>query len=222
MANLSDRVGRLISGSINAMIDAVENAAPEAVMEQALREIDEAIAEVRVSYGKITADKHLSSKQLTENSNKHEDLAGQIEIAISEGRDDLAEVAIARQMDLEAQVPILEVSIKDYFEREQELEGYIKALKGKRREMAQELEDYKKYKEATEKNQVLDGDNKPNPNSEVSAKVEAATRVFERVAGSMSSGSALDETSGKLMELEELSKKCAIQERLQALKEKQA
>ncbi|UTW54774.1 PspA/IM30 family protein [Kordiimonas sp. SCSIO 12610] len=222
MAKLGDRVGRIISGSINAMIDAIENAAPEAVMEQALREIDDAIAEVRVSYGKITADKHLASKQLTENSNKHEELTSQVEVAIAENRDDLAEAAIARQMDLEAQVPILEASVKDYSEREQELEGYIKALKGKRSEMLQELDDYKKHQAAAAQNQILDGDNQPNPNSDVNAKVEAATRVFERVAGSLPSGDALDETSVKLAELEELSKKNAIQERLKAIKDKQA
>ena len=40
---ITGRVSRIISGGFNALIDAVENAAPEAVMEQALREIDEAI-----------------------------------------------------------------------------------------------------------------------------------------------------------------------------------
>ena len=36
---LIKRVGRIISGSFNAVVDAIENAAPETVMEQALREM---------------------------------------------------------------------------------------------------------------------------------------------------------------------------------------
>ena len=38
--SISTRVGRIISGTINSLVDAVENAAPEAVMEQAVREVD--------------------------------------------------------------------------------------------------------------------------------------------------------------------------------------
>ena len=42
---LSSRVGRIISGGLNAILDAVEDAAPDAIMEQYIREIDDAIDE---------------------------------------------------------------------------------------------------------------------------------------------------------------------------------
>ena len=45
--SLSGRVGRLISGSFNALIDAVENSAPELVMEEAIRDIDGVVDEVQ-------------------------------------------------------------------------------------------------------------------------------------------------------------------------------
>lgn len=35
--SLASRVGRIVSGSLNALVAAVENAAPEAVMEEAVR-----------------------------------------------------------------------------------------------------------------------------------------------------------------------------------------
>lgn len=38
--NMTDRVGRIISGSLNALIDAVENTSPEMLMSEAIREID--------------------------------------------------------------------------------------------------------------------------------------------------------------------------------------
>ena len=45
--SMGARVGRIISGDFNSLVDAVENAAPEVVMEQAIREVDSAIDEVR-------------------------------------------------------------------------------------------------------------------------------------------------------------------------------
>ena len=139
--NLSNRVGRIISGGFNMLVDAVEDAAPEAVMEQAIREIDGAMEEVRTELGRTIAGKHLANTRLQEENTKHEDLAGQIELAVSEGRDELAEIAIAQQIDIEAQIPVLERTITVGSETEHELEGYLSALHAKRREMEDEPED---------------------------------------------------------------------------------
>ena len=40
--SIANRVGRIVSGSLNALVDAVENAAPETVLKEAIREIDSA------------------------------------------------------------------------------------------------------------------------------------------------------------------------------------
>ena len=90
---LTSRVGRIISGGFNALLDAVENAAPEAVMEQALREIDDAVEEVRNELGKVIANKHMANSRLLQVNQKCEDLAEKIELAVDENRDDLAEIA---------------------------------------------------------------------------------------------------------------------------------
>ena len=42
------RIGRLVAASANTLIDSLENVAPVMVMEQTIREIDEAIEEVSV------------------------------------------------------------------------------------------------------------------------------------------------------------------------------
>ena len=42
-----------MSGGANKLIDMLENAAPEMVLEEALREIDEAIYDVRTELGKL-------------------------------------------------------------------------------------------------------------------------------------------------------------------------
>ncbi len=65
---------------------------------------------------------------------KHEDLNKNITLAVKEGRDNLAEAGIAQQMDIEAQIPVLEHAIADPAEQGKELEAYITALQAKKRE----------------------------------------------------------------------------------------
>lgn len=55
--SITTRVGRIISGSVNALVDAFENAAPEMVMEEAMREIDSADDSIKkVTYLADTRD----------------------------------------------------------------------------------------------------------------------------------------------------------------------
>ena len=51
----------------------------------------------------VTARKHLASERLMEENRKHEDLSEKIEFALKESREELAEAAVARQLDIEAQ-----------------------------------------------------------------------------------------------------------------------
>ena len=62
--SIASRVGRIVSGSVNALVSAVENAAPETVMAEAIQEIDRAIDEVRVELGRVLGEKHLASTRL--------------------------------------------------------------------------------------------------------------------------------------------------------------
>ena len=132
---LSARVGRIVSGSAHALIDTIEGAMPDAIVQQTLREIDKAVDDVRAELGRTIAGKHLANKRLTEQSSRHEELAGQIELALRESREDLARAAVEHQLDVEAQVPVLEATVADAGKREIELEGYVAALLAKRREM---------------------------------------------------------------------------------------
>lgn len=219
--NIGRRVGRLVSGGFNALVDAVENAAPETVMEQAIREVDEAISDVRAELGKVIANKHLASNRLMEENRKHEEMGEKIRLAVGESRDDLAETAIAQQMDIEAQIPVLEKAIGDSGEQERELEGYVRALQGKRREMEQEL--------AAFRNSRATG---PAPGEEVitapggsdaERKVADASDTFDRVMGRASgipgpTGTSDRVTASQLAELDELARANRIKERLAQIK----
>ena len=60
---LSRRVGRLVSGGFHALIDAAENLAPEAVMNESIREIERAVDEVRAELGKVLARNTLPQRK---------------------------------------------------------------------------------------------------------------------------------------------------------------
>ncbi len=202
--NMTRRVGRLISGSINAVIDAAENVSPVIVMQESIREVDQAITEVRHELGKVVVQQHMTQDRIKNEENKHQLLQGQIGVALEENREDLAEVAISKQMDIEAQLPVLKHSLEDAAKQSKEMEGFIAALQAKKREMQEELKRYKLHTTEVEGNST----------AEQISKAEAA---FNRVMGTdiPVSGGA-DEA--KLAELEALTRKNRIEERLRAMK----
>jgi len=221
--SLIGRVGRIISGSFNSLIDAIENAAPETVMSEVIREIDTAIDDVRVELGRVVAKKHLANSRLMEENRKHEDLSEKIELAVKEGRDDLAEAAISHQIDIEAQIPILETTINDCGNNEKELEGYITALQAKKREMREELRQFRESMKETITSSSSISDSGVEVSSDVERKVAKAESAFERIAekatGIPGGGRTADrQTATKLAELEEIARKNRIQERLAVIK----
>ena len=220
--SISGRVKRVISGAVNGLVDAVENAAPEAIMEEAVREVEGVIEEVRTELGKVIADKHLANKRLLQASKKLEELADKINLAVKENRDDLAEAAISRQLDIEAQLPILEERISELGGQEKKLEGYIGALQGKRREMQEDLRLFR-----ASRSSMQDGTGSGDQPAAVSAvkhenRIDRADAAFERVLGKAASSPPSNsndrETAAKLAELDDLSRKNRISERLAALK----
>ncbi len=223
MTNLTTRVSRLVSGSVNAAIDAIENMSPDMVMEQSIREVEGAIAEVRAELGKASADRHLASKSLANNSAKHDDLAEQITVAVQNERDDLASVAIARQMDLEAQIPVLEQSIAEAAEREKEYENYIDALKGKRADMLDELAAFKARQSEQPENTVIDASGNPSSAHAVNQKIDQASAAFDRASGYAADvlGTS-SKDAAQLAELKDLARTSEIEKRLAAVKQKSA
>jgi len=209
--NIASRVGRLVAGGLNAIVDAAENASPEIVMQQSIREIEGVIDEIRAEMGKAAVSQHLLENRLAAEQEKHQTLSAQIGVALKEGREDLAEAAISKQMDIEAQIPVMEKSLGEAVTNIRELEGYIAALQGKKREMQAELEQFKKAQAAP---------TAAEPSAAPQAKVDRAQAAFERVMGG-TAPAAGHADEAKLAELEALTRQNRIKERLEALKAKQ-
>jgi phage shock protein A len=153
---------------------------------------------------------------------KCKELGEKIELAVVNNRDDLAETAISQQLDMEAQIPILNTQISDLNSEEKELEGYIAALQGKKREMREELNLFKNSRKETAKDSLVTGG---RPLS-VETKIDRAESTFERILTDktgFSSGTATSnrKSAALMSELEEMSRKNRVKERLAAIKRKQ-
>jgi phage shock protein A len=218
--NIANRVGRIVSASVNSLIDTLEGVSPESVMQESIREIDSAVDDVRAELGTVIASKHLSNKHLSEKNTKHDELSAQISLAMKSERDDLARAGVSEQLDIEAQIPVLENAIIEAAEKEKELEGYLAALLAKSREMDKALKEFLESHRGTE---VIGSDGGSSSHkSSVTSKVSNATNSFDRVLsrnGVVTSDGKFDhENKAKLQELETLTREHRIEERLAALK----
>ena len=218
---ITSRVGRIISGSVNALVDSLESSTSDSVMNESIREVESAIDDVRAELGRVIARKHLANRRLMEENNRYESLTENIELAIHESRDDLARAAIGLQLDIEAQIPVLEATIGECAANERELEGYITALRAKRREMSAEL------KSRREKPVVAVSENGAASVSSLALvraadSVAKAENAYTRVSNGTpmpagnSAGSNL-ERSASIAELDDLARERRIAERLQAI-----
>ena len=213
--SLTQRVSRIVAGGAHALIDKAENLAPEAVMAQSIREIEQVITEVRADLGKAEAAKHLVLSQMTKLNGEHEMLAEQIETAVSLNRDELAIVAIGRQADIEDLLPVLQKTLDDHVEQAKELESYIVALLAKKRELEQTLNEYQAQCLAQNASLTTPG------GSDRQGRVEHAESSFSRILSrhtGMGLVPGLNAQAGKLKELADMQRSNRIAERLAALK----
>lgn len=214
--NIATRVSRIIAGSAHALLDKAENLAPDAVMAQTIREIDQVISEVRGDLGKAEAAKHLVLSQIAKLNTEHGKLDEQVEIAVTQNRDDLASAAIGRQADIEDLLPVLQKSLDEQSERAKELESYIVALNAKKRELDQTLIEYRTTLANQAATPSLGGI------SDRQARVEEAESSFNRVlsqqTGVASGVGGVNSDAGKLKELVEMQRSNRIAERLAAIK----
>jgi len=211
---LAVRVTRILAGSAHALLDAIEDMAPEALMRQAIREIDQVLADVRADLGKVEAAKHLITCHINKLNNENEQLAADVETALARGEETLARAGIERQTLIDDQTPVLQRSLAEQQERSRELEGYITALLAKRREMEDAFQQFLATR--------AQADAGAPARVEQSARLENAQSAFDRVLARQTGVTGLSmlntADAQKLKELQELARRNRIDERLAQLK----
>jgi phage shock protein A len=219
--SLKTRVGSVIAGGVHALLDKIEDLNPHAAMEQAIREADGVIDEVRHELGTVSANRHLAQQQHAKLNRSHEELRDQIAQALGAQRDDLARAAVSRQIDIEAQIPVLETTLADLARQEQELQGFTAALLAKKREMQEALAEFRKSRAATESAAQPVG--QANVEQRLGKVADAFDKIYQRQTGLDGTQQAASlEQAARLSELEQLVRDHKIAERMAQIKAGQA
>jgi phage shock protein A len=213
--SLQDRVVRLISGSAHALLDRVEGLAPEATLNQVLREIEQVLGEVRVELGRIEAAKHQLATRMGKLTGEHEELAARAELAVQQQRDDLAAACLERQTLIEDQLPVLQQNLETQRERAAECEGYLRALMARKQERETILREFiASRRRENAPGQAPDHGGRENR----AARAENAfDRIMARETGVVGFAAAQGDAM-KLKEIADMQRKQRIDERLAALK----
>jgi phage shock protein A len=124
------------------------------------------------------------------------------------------------QLDVEAQIPVLEATLSDATRREGELEGYIAALVAKRREMEEAFRAMlaARARGSEEAGAAPDGSGGA---AGVGRRVDNATAAFDRLMareGGPPLGGVDRDRGAKLAELEDLARRNRVEERLAAIR----
>jgi phage shock protein A len=208
------RVGRVMAGMANSVVDMAEQANPEAMLAQALREIDGAIDEVRTELGRAKGEQIRVEARMKQLEEERGTIEQRIDTALKGGRDDLAEAGIARQLDIEAQANLL-AQLRAESEAEiLKLESSLDAIRASRREAEDRLQDLRQTTTATPDGTLMGG--RDSRVTRANVKVEKAMNVTSRLTG-VPNGPAVQD-AGALQDLEALHRDNQIKERLAQLK----
>src|SRR3954452_7532430 len=215
------RVSRLLSATVEDTVDRMEKAGGDAVMREAIREADRAIDQVKAELQSTMARRLQAARQQKMFTEHAEELTTKAKFALGEGREDLAEAALSRQVDFEAQAKKLDTVQQQAREEEQRLEDGLAALNARKRQMEDALQAYL----ISQREASLGGDGRSRPARSAEKKLDAAEQAFNRAmagAGGTGSTRADGATINRVAEIDGLQRSATIAERLAALKAQQA
>ena len=219
--SLANRIVRLLSANAHAMLDSLEGRNPEAMLNQYIRELDEAIDEVATELGRAEAAKHLATASIARQNNEIEALAERIELAVKQGNDAAASAGIARQLDLEDTIAALHRSLDDATQKAVAHERTLLGLRAKRREMEAAVQAFLAA-EAQRAGEEERGAAGPAAAASGRAKAEKAeagfNRVMARTTGVVGTVTGSDADAGQLQALETMQRNHRIAERLARIK----
>jgi phage shock protein A len=215
------RVSRLLSATVEDAVDRMEQAGGDAVMREAIREADRAIDQVKRDLEATMARRLQAARQQRLLNERVGELTAKASFAIGEGRDDLAEAALSRQIDFEGQAKKLDAVQQQAREEEQRLEDGLAALKARKTQMEEALQAYL----LSRREAALGGDGPVRPNRSAEKQVDAAEQAFDRAmagAGGVGFTRADADTINRVAEIDGLQKSATVAERLAALKAQRA
>src|SRR4051812_33068387 len=168
------RVSRLLSATVEDTVDRMEQAGGDAVMREAIREADRAIDQVKAELQSTMARRLQAARQQKMLTERAEELTTKAKFALGQGREDLAEAALSRQVDFEAQAKELDVVQQQARQEEQRLEDGLAALSARKRQMDDALQAYL----ISRRGASVGGERSGRPVSSAEKKAGTAVKAF--------------------------------------------
>lgn len=130
--NLFQRISDIITANLNEMTESFED--PERMLKQAIREMEESIADATQETAKVLANEKLLAKELASNERQADDWQAKAEQAVNSGDDPLARKALSRKQEHQKLV----VALKDQLTAAQDASRTLKhQLEGMQAKMAE-------------------------------------------------------------------------------------
>jgi phage shock protein A len=186
-------------------------------MREAIREVDRAIDDVRADQQAAMARRLQAARQQSMIAKRLEELTEKARFALQEGREDLAEGALSRQVDLEAQASKLEAVQTDARAGEERLQESVAALRTRKKEIEEALAAFTTAKSEAS----MGGDGGLENASDIERQVEQAEAAFNRAmtaAGGAAFHRGSVEAINKIAEIDTMQKSATVAARLAALK----
>ncbi|GGE90396.1 PspA/IM30 family protein [Sphingomonas prati] len=216
--SLFARVSRLLSARVEDNVDAMERANSDGVMRESIREVDRTIDAVRADRERAMTRRLQAARQQEMIARKVEELTGKARFAIENGRDDLAEAALARQVDLEGQSTGLTDVQSVAREEEAKLEESLAALRARKTQMQEALAAF----DIARSDASMGGDGGFAQACKIERNVEQAEAAFDRAmagAGGVGFARGNAKALNGVAELDTLQKSATVSARLAALKQ---
>lgn len=208
------RIRRIISAGIEESVDAAERSGGTGVMREAIREVDAVIDDARAEHEAAMARRLLSARQARLFRERLASLDDKARFALGEGREDLAEAAISRQLDFEAQAAALEKAEAEAGTEVARLEECMTALRARKAEMQEALAAFELAQH--------DATSSTCPPARTERRVERAEAAFERAMNGTgtATGSARADlrATAKVAEIDTLQRTAIIAQRMASLR----
>jgi len=210
------RVRRVLSGRVEDSVDAMERSNSDTVMREAIREVDRAIDEVRHDQEQAMTRRLQAARHQEMIAKKVAELTGKARFALDEGREDLAEGALARQVDLEEQDAKLQQIQELAKVEEDKLEESLAALRARKKQMEEALAAF-----SIARSEASLGGEDGTTTIDRERRLENAEAAFDRA---MTGGGGIGFTRGdakainQVAEIDTMSKRATVSDRLAALK----
>jgi phage shock protein A len=134
---LFKRISDIITANLNEMTEGLED--PEMMLRQAVREMEQSIADATQETAKVLANEKLLVKELASNRQQAVDWQAKAQKAVDAGDDGLARMALARKQEHQKLVAALEDQLKQTQETTKTLKHQLDGMQAKLAEAKRNL-----------------------------------------------------------------------------------